>query len=350
MQIGALKKEEFKPHEAVKSFKEAGAIYKALGNNEGFANALFELAEVQAEMENCSEALQNYVMCIEYFTRAKNKIGEMDGYFGAADCYTIIEKPIFAIEYYNQGLRLANELKTGALIYEAFRGLSTSYSSLGKFEEALFYKDKYIAVQDSLHLVNSKEIANKSNTDQKQSARIQELEEQLLASQQTSNEILRILIISGSLIMLLLVAIIIGRFFYNKRAAEFSMADGSSEVSKSRGRRSRSFAGASEEMPTVEKKSRFSLSSKRKAASEKADSVEGAQKPPTAFAKNVRKSGSENPVIEQPKEIKHEKPVTKEKSKVAKKVKESKEQEKDSSPATGSKSAAHPRKYGTRRK
>lgn len=219
LQIGQVQVKEMDPHGAIGNFQEAIAVFKLIEDDNGLSQALYALAKAQAGMENCEGALENYNMAIEYSIRNNDKQLEMDGYFSAADCYTSLSKPLFAIEYYTQGLRLANEFQTGRLIYEAYKGLSESHATLGNFEKALKYKNRYVAVHDSLNEIKQREYEEKLAREQVQSDKIKKLEDELQTSQKTSAKILNILLISGLVILVLLIAIVLIRALYNRKAA-----------------------------------------------------------------------------------------------------------------------------------
>lgn len=279
MKIAQMQQAEFKMHEAIISFQNAGEIYRTIEDENGIAESMYGLAFIQSGMENCNEALQNYNMSIEYSIRAENQPLEMDGYFGAADCYSLLNKPLFAIEYYTQGLRLANELETEKLIYQAYKGLSGAYSALGKFEEALYYKNRYVVVYDSLNSIQTDEVDSKLSMDEEQSQRIKELEAQLEDSQATSDQIFMILVIGVIVVVILLLVLVIARVLYLRKVP--SQTGDEDNQKSERPRKTKA------EKPTKPKKSKAKSTEGKEpiAAPARPSSVRE-----TSFAKNVRKA------------------------------------------------------------
>lgn len=209
--IGNVLLDLSQPDQALIYFKQSLAIAKELNSKRGIASSLIAMGTVYSDKNNykasldyCFKALTIFqeidfkdavATCYNNIADSYHKIGdnikamvfinkaydtykEVGSVYGMSlalnnlgDFYFSIHQPVKALEYYQRGLEQARTINAGDRILASYKGMTSAFKAMGKYQEALGVTEKYQSINDSIfNTENSKQIAEmqaRFETDQK---------------------------------------------------------------------------------------------------------------------------------------------------------------------------------------
>ncbi len=171
-----------------------------------------------------------FEISIKHFKTAYNSSIKINDIYNTIIClnhlassYNGIKKYNKAIEYANKGLKLAEEKNLLKLQKDITQTLSSIYEQNGEYKKALIFKDKYIALRDSISITENTKLVedlNKKYQTDKKEAQIK-LQNSEIKKKELENRQQKMLIYGFAVVIFLVfgVIILIYRQYKNKKKA-----------------------------------------------------------------------------------------------------------------------------------
>ncbi|WP_420602217.1 response regulator [Flagellimonas sp.] len=263
--MGEILKNTGKKLDAMDSYTRALNLFTTIGDKTEMANCLFNIGDTYMQMEQYDRALEYLNRALELDQETQSDWGMAYDYEALGKVYGFQEKFTDALEYHNQALvlreklglqrelamshsqigvinlklkryssaetslnnaiEIAEEIGAKAVLKENYDVLSKLYEETNDYKKSLAFKNKFIAVKDSLFTESKskqvEELQVRFETEKKQNA-IAALEKDaeitgLRLERQTT---LRNIIIGAALVILLFVYFAFNRYKHNQRVRQ----------------------------------------------------------------------------------------------------------------------------------
>ncbi len=118
--------------EKIENFKELEQI----GKDSNYLNELSEIAMIQLQLEQYSESENNFLVCLKYFEKVKDRIGQ-SAVFGLLGTLYLKKKDYHkSIEFYERANYIYKELKQVKEQITCLKGIGNSYMELYQWDDA----------------------------------------------------------------------------------------------------------------------------------------------------------------------------------------------------------------------
>ncbi|SNZ00497.1 tetratricopeptide repeat protein [Flagellimonas pacifica] len=260
--MGEILKNTGKKLDAMDSYNRALSLFTKIGDKTEIANCLFNIGDTYMQLEQYDRALENFNKALALDQETQSDWGMAYDYEALGKVYGFQENYTRALEYHDQALllrkklglqrelalshsqigvinlklkrygiaetslnnaiRIAEEIGAKAVLKENYDVLSKLYEETGNYQKSLAFKNKFIAVKDSLFTESKskqvEELQVRFKTEKKQNA-IAALEKDaeitgLRLEQQTT---LRNIIIGAALVILLFTYFAFNRYKHNQQ-------------------------------------------------------------------------------------------------------------------------------------
>jgi len=156
--IGISYKELEKYDKALEAFNAAYLIAKENDFRIEMARALLNSAEIHMVKADTSQAEENYLVSLEICQANDIKYGTIFNNLGLASLYYYQKSYDKAWKYLDEAERVAREIQENKRLVDVYNLKVDLLKQRSDFEAALAYREKYIALKDSLS-----ELANKQH-------------------------------------------------------------------------------------------------------------------------------------------------------------------------------------------
>jgi len=137
--------------EAVSYYKKALAQFEESKYLSGIASASNNLGTVAHAMHNDEEALRYYQISIDNFHALNDTASEAGIYTNIGELYNDKKEYQKALGFYLKGVAVAEKYKISIFRDDAYEGLAKVYANLKNYEKAYYYKNRYLALKDSMN-------------------------------------------------------------------------------------------------------------------------------------------------------------------------------------------------------
>jgi len=130
---------EFKKEELQHLLKKKLEILKDLeqfGKNSNYIQELSDIALIQSQLEQYLDSEKNYLVCLEYFKKQKDRLGQAAVYGVLGTLYFKKGDYQKSIEYYENAHDIYIELKQIKEQITCLKGIGNSYIKLNQFDDA----------------------------------------------------------------------------------------------------------------------------------------------------------------------------------------------------------------------
>jgi len=204
---------------AVDHLERAKEIMLKLNDKYGLAFCYNNLSNAFRLKSDYVKSNQLNFKALELFEEIENLEGIAHTKYLIGSSYLELGENQKAAKYFNESLRLANDIELTDLISDNYQALSIYFAAIGKYQQAYENLDLYNSIHDSIYSIeNSQRIANlRSQYEyENQQAKISSLQE----SKKYQNRITRILVV-GLIFGIIVLAFLF--FLYKEKINEISI-------------------------------------------------------------------------------------------------------------------------------
>jgi PAS domain S-box-containing protein len=214
--IGTLYRKNDQRDKALEHLRQARKLYEEVGDDEGIARVLNELALVYLK-ESPEISVEYLRLTKKLYVKNKNKVGLYQLNKHAGQAYATLGDYEHALIHYTQALNYADSLQNTHFKGDVFLKLANLYELQDNFSEAAAYYKNYIAVEKDFYnqeLANNLASTKESYEIGQKESLIRDLEEKatLTSSQLRYRNISLILMVFLSLLAIFLTVIFIRKF------------------------------------------------------------------------------------------------------------------------------------------
>ena len=204
--------------QALAPFFLAYGLYDRLKKSERLAYTSYKISEVYKDMQDYPRAQAYSSRTLQYMAVSGCNEYDKAGYFiNAGDIYKDLSQPDNAIRMTRQGLAIAQTIRHGEDILEAWFTLSEIYARQHRWDSAYHYHTLYSALKDSIHNENSRrqieEIHERYAADKK------DREIQLQKEQLARQRLLKNILIFSAVFLIVLILLLYNRRRLKQKAA-----------------------------------------------------------------------------------------------------------------------------------
>lgn len=220
--IGSTLENMGKPFEALEYYEKALEISLENGYTRNMAMSYEKIGNLYLEQELYVKALDYYQMALEQWTINDSYVGMASANNSIAEALQALDRGDEAIEYAEKGYSIAKELGFPVDIQHSSKTMSFVLRRKGEYKRALEFYDEYVEMREILRNEQTdKEVLRKSMayeherqalTDSLEFAKLQEVNELKIKTQQTENYALY-----GGVLLLIIILIIAIRSFIQKK-------------------------------------------------------------------------------------------------------------------------------------
>jgi tetratricopeptide (TPR) repeat protein len=249
--IGVLHLQKGDHKKALDYLFKAIAIDSLLGNERSLSNSLSNIGTSYRELGNYKEALA----CLNKAYELKEKLHDRSDatILNIAGVHARLGNKQKAFEYYHRALELAEQSGDKTIIKLAYDEMADLYKQHGDYLLALEYKEKFIAVKDSIF--NSENARMIEEMEKKYNSEKQQQEIALLTkSKEQERMIMNFL--SGGVVMVLILAGLIYNRYRIKQKANLVLSQQKQEIEAKNGQLSRAYYEIEQKSRLLESRNR----------------------------------------------------------------------------------------------
>lgn len=149
--LGNALTELHKHDEARENYDTGLALYDSLGNISGQAATHRSLGKLFEHQKLYDKALSHYELSLAMSTQIVDQAGMIACYSHIGNVNLLLKRADIAISWLKRAASLAEKEKSNPLMKNVYDRLAQAYATVGNFEEAFSYQERFLSVIDTIY-------------------------------------------------------------------------------------------------------------------------------------------------------------------------------------------------------